>query len=268
MGRDPSSETPGGPGTGSKGRITEKIDCSQAKGSNQKDDYAQTTYHDQEDGQQKSCPQKKLVHDFHGMWKGETVFIIGGGPSLIGFDYSPIYDRKVIGVNNAYRFGDWIDVCWFGDLKWFHWHQKELRASFKGFVAHCNTRSDLRRLKWMTCFGRESTQGLSTKPNVVRWNRCSGLSAINLAYHMGASTVFLLGFDMNHNGEQKNWHKDHVEDQSLKKAESRYTRFLSSCRYINRDAKKLGFKIINGNPDSAIEQFPKMTLREFLENEK
>ena len=203
----------------------------------------------------------------NGVWKDETVFIIGGGPSLIGFDFTPIHERKVIGVNNSYRFGDWVDVCWFGDLKWFHWHQKELRQSFKGIVAHCNTRSDLRALKWTACFARESSRGLSTKPNTVRWNRCSGLSAINLAYHMGASTVFLLGFDMKHNGVQKNWHLDHMEDQSVEKADDRYVRFLSMCKYIKRDAIKLNLKIINGNPDSAIKEFPKMTLNQFLKAE-
>lgn len=118
----------------------------------------------------------------------------------------------------------------------------------------------------MACYGRDNVLGITTTPGRVCWNRCSGLSAINLAYHMGASTVFLLGFDMMHNGLQKNWHKDHNE-VPLKSAEKSYARFLKACPAIKRDADKVGLEIINGNPDSAIGQFPKMTLKEFLENE-
>lgn len=79
--------------------------------------------------------------------------------------------------------------------------------------------------------------------------------------------MFLLGFDMKHNGVQKNWHLDHMEDQSVEKADDRYVRFLSMCKYIKRDAIKLNLKIINGNPDSAIKEFPKMTLNQFLKAE-
>jgi hypothetical protein len=49
------------------------------------------------------------------MWKGQTVFIIGGGPSLNGTPLHLIHEHRVIGVNCAYMLGDWVDVCWFGD---------------------------------------------------------------------------------------------------------------------------------------------------------
>ena len=49
------------------------------------------------------------------IWKGQTVFILGGGPSLNEANLDLIHDRRVIGVNNAYQLGSWVDVCWFGD---------------------------------------------------------------------------------------------------------------------------------------------------------
>lgn len=207
------------------------------------------------------------------IWVGETVFIIGGGPSLIGFDFTPIKNRKIIGINNSYRFGSWVDVCWFGDLKWFNWHKKELKT-FSGTIAHCNSKSFIKRLKWMIPYERGNPLGIDTRENMVSWNRCSGLSAINLAYHMGASTAVLLGFDMKHNGKQRNWHKDHKEECSLSHsdpmkdcADRRYRHYLSSCKHIKKDADRLKFRIINANPDSAIQEFEKMTLNKFLELE-
>lgn len=49
------------------------------------------------------------------IWSGGTAWIIGGGPSVKDLDLSPIHQYRVIGVNNAYQFGHWVDACWFGD---------------------------------------------------------------------------------------------------------------------------------------------------------
>ena len=62
------------------------------------------------------------------MWRDETVFIIGGGPSLAEMDLSPIHSRPVIGVNNAYALGPWVDVIFFGDAHWWPHNKKTALA--------------------------------------------------------------------------------------------------------------------------------------------
>ena len=59
----------------------------------------------------------KLVDAWHPpkMWNDKTVFVLGGGPSLNGTNLDLIRDERVIGANNAYQLGSWVDVCWFGD---------------------------------------------------------------------------------------------------------------------------------------------------------
>jgi len=49
------------------------------------------------------------------IWQGSPAFIIGGGPSVNDVDFSLIKHHRIIGVNNSYQLGDWVDVCWFGD---------------------------------------------------------------------------------------------------------------------------------------------------------
>lgn len=200
------------------------------------------------------------------IWKDQTSFIIGGGPSLIGFDFTPIIHRNVIGVNNAYLLGDWVDICWFGDLKWHQWHHEQLK-SFKGIIAHCNTKSSLINLKRLIPFERNRVSGIDTTPNSVAWNRCSGFSAINFAYHLGSRKIVLLGFDMNHNGKQRNWHNDHKEKCTLREADTRYSHYLTCCPVIQKDANRLGVRIINTNLNSAIEVFEKLSLEKVLEEE-
>jgi hypothetical protein len=116
--------------------------------------------------------------------------------------------------------------------------------------------------------GRGKAAGIDSKAGYVSWNGNSGMSAINLAYHFGATTIVLLGFDM-HQSEQgdSNYHNEHVEMKLQKKPNDQriYDRYLTKTKTIAKDAKALGIKIINATPGSSIKDFPIMTLEEFLD---
>lgn len=62
------------------------------------------------------------------VWLGETVWIIGGGTSLRGFDWEGIRGRRIIGCNDAYLLGSWVGVCCFGDRGWYRIHRDRLRS--------------------------------------------------------------------------------------------------------------------------------------------
>lgn len=211
------------------------------------------------------------------LWPKSTIYILGGGPSINTADLSLIHDERVIGVNNTY--GDplpltgpnnnmrhyeprkWVDICWFGDLKWFRWHRRYLR-SFSGLVMHCNENTNVYKIKWIKAVRRSRTKpmGLDSSPAHICWNRNSGASAINLAYHLGAKRVVLVGFDMRVVDNQKNYHTDHVGE----KPHDPFKRFLQVFKYIAADADKLGLEIINATPNSAITEFPITKLEDTL----
>jgi hypothetical protein len=94
-------------------------------------------------------------------WEGETAFILGGGPSLLLEDLSALHNRCVIGVNNAYRLGPWVDFCWFGDIKWWNKHKEEL-SGFKGRIAQCNQRTDILKVQGVYHFQRGKSSGIDT----------------------------------------------------------------------------------------------------------
>jgi hypothetical protein len=93
------------------------------------------------------------------IWQNGEVWILGGGPSvfkqfevpkevtqkvLAGASpslYSPylsfLHDKHVIGINIAYRIGDWIDVIFFGDAGFFTQYKLEL-ANFNGLKVSCS----------------------------------------------------------------------------------------------------------------------------------
>lgn len=207
------------------------------------------------------------------LWKGSDVFIIGGGPSINNQDLSLIHSKRVIGVNNAYLLGDWVDACWFGDCKWYNWHRKRLQL-YNGIVAHTCPSGQKKGLPGFHFYARDRKKhyGITVKLKHISWNNNSGISAINFAYHMGAKRIILLGFDMCDSPTgQTHYHGGHTEQirtakykQNKRKNVRPYPRFLTAFPTVAKDAKTLGLEIINTSMDSVITEFPKQLLEEVV----
>lgn len=217
------------------------------------------------------------------MWLGSTVFIIGGGNSLnttglewsketksqildqICSDLKPIWDERVIGVNDAFLLGDWVDICWFGDSRWYEWNKSKL-AQFPGLKACCCPQMVKKSKEiGIKVLERGKPLGLEINSCRVSWNNTSGTSAISFAANLGARKIVLLGFDMfitdkvNHN-----WHENH--QIQLGDKNNPYPRFLKSFEHIAKDAEKRGIEIINCSMNSTIKEFPKITFKEVIES--
>jgi hypothetical protein len=169
-------------------------------------------------------------------------------------DLAPIHDKRVLGVNNAYMLGDWVDAVFFGDCRWWDWN-KETLNKFGGLRITCCQRS--KPFPGVLHLRRGKSTGIESRPGFISWNRNSGASAINVAYHLGAVRVVLIGFDMKMTGNNHNWHHYHKHTPP---ANIYQNRFLPVFAQIARDARELGLQIINATPDSEIKEFPMMKL--------
>lgn len=224
------------------------------------------------------------------MWAGGECWIIGGGPSLaktfgipdnvvelvskgnrqpseLSKYMTAIHDKHVIGVNMAYKLGPWIDMMFFGDQSFYtRYGNERLIPSFPGLKVTChkwfnNPVYNGRGFKYVE---RDSRRlGLTDEPGKVVWNGNSGAAAINLAMHTGAKRIILLGFDLNDLSQSTHWHKLYGERNPRT-----YETHRSCFSHIAEDAKRFGIEIINANPDSAIDAFPKMSLSEILDLSK
>lgn len=189
------------------------------------------------------------------LWRGATVFILGGGPSLSKMDLSSLESRRVIGVNDAFKLkSGLVDICWFTDCRWHKWN-KDTLPLFKGLIVSgspckCVLPGVLKLKRW-------DKIGLTTDPSQVYWNKSSGASAINLALHLGASKVVLLGFDMKMGSSGHNWHSNH---KHVPRSTVYQHLFLPPFEKIAKDAKVLGLEIVNATPGSALDVFPKVNL--------
>lgn len=144
------------------------------------------------------------------LWKSDDVFIIGGGPSLKGFDVSRLRDRgRVIAINNAGTIlAPWADVLYWSDSAWLDWNRDKMVNHHGAFKVtrkrpHFDTGFDVKVLQYRPNY-------FSTRPDTIGgW--CSGSCALNLACLFGTGPKFLLGFDMQPTG---NWHNEHKDEPS------------------------------------------------------
>lgn len=204
------------------------------------------------------------------IWQGGTAFILGGGPSLKQLDLTPLHrGAHVIGCNDAYTLGTWVDVCIFGDQPWFDLHDcatvtrsdgsrhPGLRA-FGGLLVSVNRQMLLRNRRDIRNMYPEGA-GLWRKPHKIGWNGNVGLAAINLALHFGTSRIVLLGFDMHNEKEtgDSNWH-DNLRHSHEPDWAPDYSRFLKNAARCRKHHKRFWphVDIVNATPGSALKEWP------------
>lgn len=206
-------------------------------------------------------------------WRRHDVFIIGGGPSLVNFDWSRLTGRLTVGCNSAYLLGARIcKVCVFGDgslsNRTSFWNcNKDRLAAYAAqggvvFTNHPALFCDETPWLWTV---RRQARGLSTTDR-LGWNHNTGSTAINLALLLGARRLYLLGFDMRPNNSRNNWHDngDSAVDPSV------YREFIVNYKYVVRDwHEKFGDReIVNLTPHSVLpdDVFPKGDIDNVLVN--
>jgi len=193
------------------------------------------------------------------------VFILGGGPSLADVDLSLLHGQRVIGVNQAFKLGPWVDVLYFGDCDWYHrYGMPEIRQYAGLKISSC---SIIPQFGWKHVHRVRRTKPYGIEyehRDAVAWNNNSGASAINVAYWLGAERVVLVGFDMHKQDGRKNWHDDYRGERHNPDL---FDRHLKGFPAIAEDAEKIGLEIINATPHSAITVFPYQPLEDCFETE-
>jgi len=222
------------------------------------------------------------------MWKDGECWVLGGSTSvpyqfevpleiinpvmagkLSPETYSPymepIHNKHVIGINNAYLIGNWIDILFFGDNAWYLVHRAKL-AQHPALKVSCSNRwENIKQehsdgIKYLPK-NKKHPRGLSPDPCSVSCNGNNGAASLSLAVHLGVRRIILLGFDMKMDAGLKysHWHGSHGN-----KRPPPFQRHLMGFSDIAKEAKERGVEIINASPDSMITQFPKVSVKELL----
>lgn len=191
-------------------------------------------------------------------WAGQDAFLIGGGPSLKGFDFNLLKGKNTIGSNDAVRLGaEIVRYGIFGDMGWWH-RNKWYLEDYPGKVVSVSPSLLRMNLPYLLKMIREK-EGIHVGTR-LGWNYSTGATAMNLAISLGAQRIFLLGYDLMSRAGQTHWHnynKGGVPEES-------YARFLRGF-YIVKQSMPQDIEVFNVTNGSRLTAFPCMSFEDFYE---
>jgi hypothetical protein len=193
-------------------------------------------------------------------WKGETAFIIGGGPSVLAQNVSRLEGRNVVAVNSSFKIAPFAQYVFAGDSRWLS-HNSAALKKFKGKVVTCGN-----AVKWPGLLSLSKKTplgiGISDDPRSVVFRRTSLHGAINLAVLLGATRLVLLGADGRASADGCSHHHDpHPWPQKPDCWNKQRIDLATAVAPL----KAKGVEVVNASPGSAwADLWPVVSLEDYL----
>jgi hypothetical protein len=194
---------------------------------------------------------------------GGTVVCLGGGPSLTRDDVEYVRDKAdaVIAINNAYQLAPWASVRYGADLAWWAAHPAARTGPALRYALPTLSAS----VPGVTLLRNTGIDGLETDPSGLRtggYGGNSGYQAINLAVHLGAARILLLGYDMQMGPQDAaHWHPPHRGNNPTRSLFERWRPYFST---LVAPLTALGIAVINCTRRTALTCFPCVSLADAL----
>lgn len=180
------------------------------------------------------------------IFDGQRVTILAGGPSLEGFEFSRIH-QPVIAINDAFLKVD-SAVLVANDPVW----EKKYTKQLEGYNG-CKVSYQGRGMNDFHEVEIQQVPDYLTEDWYILKANLSGFFALSLAFHLGAGSVVLLGFDGGYT-DKSNWYENissSMSPESYGRANELYGFFFDK-----RD------RILNVGLGSEIDTFHKIGLEE------
>jgi hypothetical protein len=190
------------------------------------------------------------------LWPNSTIVCLGCGPSLTAADVALASERaKVIAINDTVQIAPSADVLYSSDQSWIR--SRNGVPAFTGLKFSVEQRQGHNPLKKWPAFQvlkNSGERGLAVDPTELRTGENSGYAAINLAVHLGAARVVLLGYDMSR-GPKGERHFD--GDKGGTEGYLRYRRAFST---LVEPLAQAGVTVVNASRRTALTCFPRVDL--------
>jgi hypothetical protein len=198
------------------------------------------------------------------LWPGSTIVCLGDGPSLTREDVDFVRGKaRVIAMNYSFRLAPWADVL-------YTFHTEDVvkntgvdPATYEGLLVTVNRTDPPPPWPQIQFTGKD---GLETDPRGVRHGNNSGYAAINLAVHLGAKRIVLLGYDcMDGEDGAYNFARPNRPDPPHP---SRYSLWLLRYKTIVAPLRALGIEVVNASRRTALTVFPQVDLATALKGSR
>lgn len=181
------------------------------------------------------------------------IFVIGGGHSLSGFDFSLLDGLETIGCNGSAKTANTKYVCSM-DRLWINCNKDVLQEY--GDRAHMAIEDKYGLPARVNRYTKEYNKPFTHDKKYLS-GKHSGHAAFNLAYHMGGTHIHLLGIDLVSKGHWHGGYGKELQNVGQMKAWARITD--QATKYIK------GVKVIDWSIDGALSAYEKRNINELSE---
>jgi hypothetical protein len=187
------------------------------------------------------------------LWPDSTIACLATGPSLTAADCDYVRGKvdAVIAISNAIDLAPWADVLYSCDAKWWFWRKGAPEYTGRKYTLA----PQAAKYPGVELLVHTGTLGLELHPAGVRTGKNSGYQAINLAVHLGAKRIVLLGYDMR--GE-------HFFGRHPDGSKPPFHLCIPKFKTLLEPLRALGVEVVNCSPRTAIDAFPVRPLAEVL----
>jgi len=194
------------------------------------------------------------------MTKRSVIGICASGPSLTADDVRALRAKvgQLIVINTTFKLAPNADHLYACDFKWWQHYHKEATQTCASAALWSYEIKTTQKFPNVKCVqGSTTAQGLNRAPFRVNAGGNSGHQALNLAYHLGATRVILLGYDMQGN---THWHGDHP--QGLNNQHGNYPDYRRKMEPLARDLESEGVEVLNATRNTALTCFERVRLED------
>ena len=200
--------------------------------------------------------------------------ILASGPSLTADDCAAVRAwrvedqarRRVMAINTTFRSALWADYLYAADREWWRHYAAEVLATFRG---ECWTQDQpsARDYGLRYIYARPRA-GLCREPWVIHHGGYgvgnSGFQALNLAYHLGARRMILLGYDMRGAPRDGRMHHHPDHPKRVDKGAMPFAAWRANMPSIADPLRAEGIDVVNCSPISALTCFRRASLADAL----
>jgi len=207
-----------------------------------------------------SITSNKEICTIEPIWLDETVYIIGGGPSLNNFNWNSLQGKKTIAINKAFYAYPKADALYFTDSRFYTWYKEDI-DNFKG-LTYTITPAAIKLSSNINVINRGQKLGLSKNKQTLSHGNNSGYAAINLAYLLGAKRIILLGYDMGNDGVKGHFHEGYPTHLTSNQIYS--NQFIPALESLAPLLKNAGIEVYNACMNSMLNVYPKISIDKAL----
>ena len=190
------------------------------------------------------------------LWRDETCVILASGPSLTAADVAYCRGRaRILAIKDAIRLAPDADALYASDAKWWAYYGDELSYVGPRYAL------EMAAAPWASVLKNTGSTGLELRPDGLKTGSNSGYQAINLAVHLGARKIVLLGYDMSPANGQHHWFGAHPYPNATVPP---YSLFLKCFETLVTPLRTAGVEVLNATRRTVLHAFERRSLEEAL----